>query len=51
MDIIVDLLLELLDKVLHNSKSARTQIVVDILVIAVILLLVGCAVWAYAGSK
>lgn len=46
MEILVDFVLDLLDIVLHKAKSARTQIVTDILVVAAVLLAVGCAIWA-----
>ena len=46
MELLADLVLELLDNVLHKSKSARTQIVVDTIVIAILLLLAACAIWA-----
>ena len=46
MELSVDFVLDLLDIVLHKSKSAGTQIVADILVVAAVLLAVGCAIWA-----
>ena len=48
MDILADLLLDLLDKVLQKSKSTRTQIIVDIFVATVVLFAIGYAVWACA---
>lgn len=46
MDIIADLVLELLGKVVRHSKNPRTQTVVDVLVASVFLLAVdGFAIW------
>ena len=51
MEILVNFVLDLLDIVLQKSKSARTQIIADILVVAAVLLAVGCVIWACVGRK
>ena len=48
VDILADLLLDLLDKVLQKSKSTRTQIIVDIFAATIVLFAIGYAVWACA---
>lgn len=47
MDIVADLILELLGKITRHCKSPKTQMVVDILVVAAFLLAVGgIAIWS-----